>query len=180
MRKLVKIVSQEEYDAWLAPQHSYYMDNIRHSDADPYKDQLLDVEIKQYREDLNTAVESAMLDTTGKEKIITLQHVQFETGSAQLTSDSRYEVTNLVDVMKKYPAMRIEIGGHTDNTGNADTNMQLSRDRANAVYQELVNAGIDASRLTAVGYGSTRPVTTNDTEAGRQQNRRTEFKILAQ
>ncbi len=180
MRRLVKIVSQEEYEVWLSQQRSYYIDNIRNKDDDPFKDQILDVEVRQRREDFNTSVESALTDTSAKEKIIVLQNVQFETGGTQLTAASRYELTNLVDILKKYPAVRIEVSGHTDNTGDAAVNLQLSRDRANVVYQELTKNGIEASRLTASGYGSTRPVATNDTEAGRQQNRRTEFKILSQ
>jgi cytochrome c oxidase subunit 2 len=179
MRRLVKIVSQDEYDVWLAQQRSYYMDNIRNKKEDPFSGQVLDVEIKQRREDFNTTVESVLADTSGKEKIIVLNYIQFETGGAQLTPSSRFELTNLVDMMKKYPSMRIEVSGHTDSTGDATANLQLSKDRANVVYQELVKNGIEASRLTAVGYGSTRPVASNDTEEGRQKNRRTEFKILA-
>jgi outer membrane protein OmpA-like peptidoglycan-associated protein len=76
--------------------------------------------------------------------------------------------------------MRIEISGHTDSTGDAAANLQLSKDRANVVYQELIKNGVEATRLTATGYGSAKPVATNDTEDGRQKNRRTEFKILAQ
>ena len=180
MRRLVKIVSQEEYDLWLSQQGSYYMDNIRNKDEDPFKTQLLDVEIRTRREDFNTAVESALTDTSAKEKIIVLQHLQFETNSIQLAPSSQYELTNLVDILKKYPSMSIEVSGHTDNTGDAEVNLQLSRDRANVVYQELIKNGIHASRLKATGYGSARPVATNDTEEGRRQNRRTEFKILTQ
>jgi cytochrome c oxidase subunit 2 len=180
MRRLVKIVSQEEYDAWLSQQKSYYLENVRNKPGDPLIGQVLDVEVRQRREDFNTAVESALADTAAKEKIIALNYVQFETGSNKLTADSRYEISNLADILKKYPAMRIEIGGHTDNTGDAAANLQLSRERADVVFQELVRGGVDASRLTAVGYGSSKPLDTNDTDAARQKNRRTEFKILAQ
>jgi outer membrane protein OmpA-like peptidoglycan-associated protein len=76
--------------------------------------------------------------------------------------------------------MRIEIRGHTDNTGDPAANLELSKARANTVYQELVSNGIDAARLTATGYGDTIPIAGNDTEDGRSQNRRTEFKILTQ
>ncbi len=180
MRKLVRIVTQEEYDVWLAQQKSYYMDNIRGGDEDPYKEQMLDVEVKQQREDLLTAVESALADTSGKERVIQLEHLQFETGSAGFTRSSRFALADLVEILKKYPSMRIEIAGHTDNSGDAAANLELSKARANAVYQELVKNGIEASRLVAAGYGSSKPLTTNDTEAGREQNRRTEFKILTQ
>ena len=74
--------------------------------------------------------------------------------------------------------MRIEIAGHTDNVGSAEFNLRLSLDRASAVRAYLVENGIAAKRLVAKGYGSTKPKATNDTEEGRQQNRRTEFAIL--
>jgi cytochrome c oxidase subunit II len=180
MRRLVRIVSEAEYEDWLAQQRSYYIDNIRNSAEDPFTSQLLDVEVRQRREDFNTKVESALTATASESKTIILDDVQFATGSNTLTAQSRFGITNLADILKKYPAMRIEIGGHTDNTGEAAANLQLSRDRAETVLQELVKAGIDAGRLTAAGYGATRPVASNDTEDGRRQNRRTEFKILAQ
>ncbi len=180
MRRVVRIVTEPEYEAWLSQQHSYYMDNIRHTDDDPYKDQLLDVEVKQRREDFNTTVESALAATDMAAKEIVLDHIHFENGAAQLTSESRFQIQDLADIMKKYPAMRIEIGGHTDNTGDAAANLELSKARADAVYQELIKDGVDASRMTAVGFGDTKPIASNDTEDGRQKNRRTEFKILAQ
>lgn len=180
MRRVVRIVSEAEYGIWLAQQRSYYMDNIRNSDDDPFKGKVLDVEVSQRRADFTTTVESILADTSGKEKTVVLNYIQFETGGSQLTPDSRFELTNLVDILKKYPTMRIEVSGHTDNTGDAAANLQLSRDRANVVYQELIKNGIEATRLTSAGYGSAKPVAPNDTEEGRQKNRRTEFKILAQ
>ena len=180
MRRLVRIVTEQEYEVWLSQQRSYYIDNVRNTADDPFAGQIFDVEVRQHREDLNTAVERMLVDTSGNEKIIALSNIQFETGGAQLTQRSQFEINNLVDILKKYPAMRIEISGHMDNSGEAAANVQLSGERANAIYQALISNGIDASRLTAVGYGSEKPVATNDTEAGRQQNRRTEIKILAQ
>ena len=97
-----------------------------------------------------------------------------------MTQSSQFELDHLVEILKKYPETRIEIGGHTDNTGDAATSQQLSRARANAVSQELVKKGIESSRVTAVGYGSSKPMATNDTEAGRAQNNRTEIKIQVQ
>ena len=73
--------------------------------------------------------------------------------------------------------MNIEVGGHTDNTGNTESNQALSQQRADVVSQYLTNAGIDASRVTAVGYGQEKPRDTNDTDEGRANNRRTEIKI---
>ena len=68
----------------------------------------------------------------------------------------------------------------TDSTGNLDSNISLSNSRANAVKNNLIDLGISESRLTAVGYGPNQPVDTNETEEGRQNNRRTEFKIISQ
>ena len=76
--------------------------------------------------------------------------------------------------------MAIELSGHTDNTGEPDFNQQLSEQRAQKVKSYLVDKGINESRLTAIGFGSTRPISSNDTEEGREQNRRTEFRITAQ
>ena len=74
--------------------------------------------------------------------------------------------------------MVVEIGGHTDNVGDNYSNQKLSEARANVVRTYLLEKGIAPGRITAVGYGETRPVASNDTPEGRQQNRRTEVKIL--
>jgi OOP family OmpA-OmpF porin len=80
--------------------------------------------------------------------------------------------------MKTYPETNAAIEGHTDNVGNAEYNDGLSKDRANSVRQYLIDKfGIDASRLTAVGYGLNRPIADNNTEEGRQKNRRVEAVI---
>jgi OmpA-OmpF porin, OOP family len=82
------------------------------------------------------------------------------------------------DAIKAMPAgTKIEIGGHTDNTGDPNFNTTLSDDRANAVKDELVNLGVDAAMLTAKGYGSEKPIADNNTEEGRLKNRRIEFVV---
>ena len=73
--------------------------------------------------------------------------------------------------------MEIEVGGHTDNKGSFEYNMQLSTRRAKAVVQYLIHGDIEENRLSYIGYGTTRHVATNDTEEGRQRNRRVEFRI---
>jgi len=80
--------------------------------------------------------------------------------------------------MTDTPSLRIEISGHTDNVGSASYNQKLSESRAKAVVDYLLKKGVDASRLEYKGYGFEQPVASNKTEEGRQQNRRTEFKIL--
>jgi OmpA-OmpF porin, OOP family len=88
------------------------------------------------------------------------------------------ELDKLVALMKKYPNMTLEIGGHTDYKGSVEYNIRLSNDRANAVVKHLVAQGIDAKRLTWKGYGKSEPIADNTTEEGRQLNRRVEFKVI--
>ena len=178
MRRLVKIVSEEEYEAWLETQTPYYLSTIRNTDADPYKGQLLDFEIKERRTEFNDNIQKAL--SSDVDKIIRLQYVNFETGSANLTALSKYELDNVVTAMGKYPALNIEVAGHTDSTGDLDANVALSEARANTVAKYLTDKGVTASRLRAVGYGPNKPIDTNDTDAGRAKNRRTELEILAQ
>jgi OOP family OmpA-OmpF porin len=82
-----------------------------------------------------------------------------------------------VPILQSAPRARIEIGGHTDNTGDPGYNLDLSRRRATAVRQYLMSRGVGEKRLTAVGYGQEKPVADNDTPQGRLKNRRIEFKI---
>ncbi|MCF8237671.1 MAG: OmpA family protein [Saprospiraceae bacterium] len=179
MRRVVRIVSEAEYEAWLSQQNSYYLGNIRNGDEDPLKGKLLDVEITQHKKEFTSALNLALSAPDSVEKVVQLNYVQYETGAANLTSDSRYELDNLVEALKANSNMRIEIAGHTDNVGDAVNNMALSQSRANVVAEYLQKQGVDASRFTARGYGQTRPLVSNDTDENRAKNRRTEFRILS-
>ncbi len=108
---------------------------------------------------------------------IELKNILFETNAYTLKTSSYLDLDKLVDLLKQNPGIKVEIGGHTDNAGNASDNLKLSQNRAKAVMDYLVAKGIDAARLTARGYGSTKPVAENTTEAGRAANRRTEMKV---
>lgn len=108
---------------------------------------------------------------------IALRNIFFAFGLATLDPKSNTELDRLVKLMKDVPALKVEISGHTDNIGSESSNQKLSEDRATAVVNYLVSKGIDKNRLTAKGYGSNRPVATNNSDEGRQQNRRTEFEI---
>ncbi len=108
----------------------------------------------------------------------TLDNVLFETGKANLKNTSFKAIDELAAAMTAKTTMEIEIAGHTDNVGDKDANLKLSQERAEAVRVYLIKKGIDASRITAKGYGDTKPVADNSTEAGKQQNRRTEVKII--
>ena len=112
------------------------------------------------------------------EKVFTLKNVHFETAKAVLTPNSFDALNELVEALKTNPNMVIEIAGHTDNVGTTETNQILSQERANSVMKYLISNGISASRVSAKGYGSSQTVASNSTEEGRQQNRRTEVRII--
>ncbi len=180
MRRIVEVVSEEEWREWANSQTSFYFSSIRGSEEDPNLGKLLPIEIRERKEAFTTAVKRAIESTEETDKVLRLEHVNFETGSARLTANSRYELDNLVSVLDDYENMTIEVAGHTDATGDPEMNMELSDSRAQAVYNYLTGKGISGERLVAVGYGQTQPIDSNETEEGRQKNRRTEFKILTQ
>ncbi len=109
---------------------------------------------------------------------VVLKNILFEVNRAVLTVESFSELNRLVSILKENPTMRIEIAGHTDNTGSYATNIRLSKERAGAVVRYLIDNGIEQERLQFTGYGPDQPVTGNDTAEGRALNRRVEFKIL--
>lgn len=111
-------------------------------------------------------------------KKVVLNNILFETGKSVLTSGSYKELDRLLIIMKENAQMKIEISGHTDNTGSGPLNSKLSEARAKAVVDYLVQKGIDRSRMEFKGYGSLQPISDNTTVAGRTKNRRVEFKIL--
>jgi outer membrane protein OmpA-like peptidoglycan-associated protein len=110
---------------------------------------------------------------------IILKNIFFDFDKATLRSESTAELERLIALLNDVGSLRIELSGHTDNKGAAAYNQKLSEERAKTVVDYLVKKGINAARLEFKGYGMTSPVATNDTEEGRQQNRRTEFKILS-
>lgn len=108
-----------------------------------------------------------------------LNNIQFETNSFKLLPVSLIELDKLLQLLNENPALKIEISGHTDNTGSAADNLKLSQNRAKAVVDYLVSKGVDAKRLTWKGYGATKPIADNKTEEGKARNRRTEFTIMS-
>lgn len=103
--------------------------------------------------------------------------VQFEVGSATLRLQSHVILDQIVEILKENPTYGLQISGHTDNTGNSTSNLDLSARRAKACYDYLIQKGISADRLDFVGYGEDRPIATNDTAEGRSINRRVEFVV---
>ena len=103
----------------------------------------------------------------------------FQTGSATLEPQSQEQLTNIVEILKAFPAVKVKIGGYTDNVGDPAANMKLSQDRAINVMNELIKGGIAADRLEAEGYGDQHPVGDNSTPEGRAMNRRIALRVTA-
>ncbi|MEZ0611085.1 OmpA family protein [Fibrella sp. WM1] len=134
-----------------------------------------------------TGPATAMLEIKGKElklvpilegEVVRLNNVFFDTGKAILRDESGPELDRIVALLNDKPKLVIEVDGHTDNTGSNEVNNKLSQDRADAVREYLIGKGIEPDRVASKGFGESKPVATNDTDEGRQQNRRVEFVIL--
>ncbi len=107
-----------------------------------------------------------------------LNDIYYKTNSAQLEIVSIAVVKEFANFMKANPGIKVKIAGYTDNVGSEESNQALSANRASTVMQALIKEGISTGRLSYQGYGAANPVAGNDTEEGRQQNRRTEFIII--
>jgi outer membrane protein OmpA-like peptidoglycan-associated protein len=116
--------------------------------------------------------------TDSTPKSFTLSDVNFETGSARLTSSAQPTITALADLLKAHPSARIRLEGHTDSSGDPAANKRLSEQRAAAVKSALVAAGISTNGIQVAGLGAEQPVADNDTDAGRAQNRRTDLVVV--
>jgi outer membrane protein OmpA-like peptidoglycan-associated protein len=161
---LVCLPTEKDYalnvskDSYLFYSENFTLTGI-HSNSDPF---LKDIPLQPIK----------------KDEIVILKNIFFDTDKFDLKTESTAELEKLYDLLVKNPKLKIEISGHTDNVGDDKYNQVLSENRAKAVYDYLVLKGIAKERLTYKGYGETKPIETNDTEAGRAINRRTEFKVI--
>lgn len=110
-------------------------------------------------------------------KYIVLYEVEFESNKAGVLPSSFKELNRVVEMMNTKPTMKIEVLGHTDSIGNLDYNMKLSKKRAYSVKEYLIKQNVDSTRVSSSGYGPTVPIGDNQTEEGRQRNRRIEVRI---
>ena len=116
---------------------------------------------------------SNLLNDKGK---VDIYSIVFETGSSEIKQESKIEVEMLAIFLKSQPELKIAIGGHTDNIGSHSYNQKLSEDRAKSLKNMIVESfGVDASRISAIGFGESKPIATNKTEEGRTLNRRVEI-----
>ena len=106
-----------------------------------------------------------------------IEGISFKAGSAELVPSSLSTLDKTISALKKNSKAKVEIEGHTSSEGGEEYNQKLSEDRANSVRAYMIKKGIAQDRVTAVGYGYSRPKASNDTEAGRMQNRRIEVRI---
>ncbi len=132
----------------------------------------------QQAESLRRRLEHMQLRETDRGVVVTLGDVLFASGESELKAAAAQNVTDVVDLLTAEPDKRIRIEGHTDSSGDAGFNLRLSEQRAQAVRDALVDAGISADRITVVGLGEDFPIAGNDTPEGRSQNRRVDVILL--
>lgn len=109
---------------------------------------------------------------------LVIENILFNSGKATLKPQSFGELDKFATLLIKNPSVNIEVSGHTDNVGSASINKKISRERALTVKNYLISKGVEAERITHAGYGFDQPIAPNDTEAGREQNRRVEIKVI--
>lgn len=150
--------------SFMAEKEGYYAvtENIDVTSLNEYKE----IEVDLY------------LSPIEKGEVIRLNNIFFDSGKYDLLSESYAELDKLHAILLNNPTMKIEISGHTDAVGSDTDNLTLSNNRANAVMQYLLKKGVNGNRLSAKGYGETKFIATNETEKGKQKNRRVEFLIL--
>ena len=106
-----------------------------------------------------------------------MSDVLFDTGQFSLKPGAREKLAKVAGILIAYPSLNIQVGGYTDNVGGDDMNQKLSENRAGAVRDYLVQAGVGTDSVSAKGFGNSLPVASNDNSAGRQENRRVELVV---
>lgn len=129
---------------------------------------------------LRRQLENLQLRQTESGVVVTLGDVLFESGETQLREEAMASLVEVVDLLQSEPDKLIRIEGHTDSTGDSETNLEISALRASAVLDALVSLGVDAARFTSAGMGEDFPIASNETEEGRRQNRRVDVILLDQ
>jgi len=127
---------------------------------------------------LTRQLENLQLRETESGVVVTLGDVLFASGQAQLVEGGRSSLEEVVDLLQTEPAKKIRVEGHTDSRGDAEANLQLSEQRAQAVREALISLGVAGDRITASGMGEDFPISSNEDEAGRARNRRVDVILL--
>ena len=136
----------------------------------------MDKQAKKMEEEL----ENAEVERVGEGILITFDSgLMFDYNSYGLKTATKTNLDDLAGVLKEYPDTEILIQGHTDSKGSEEYNLELSEKRAKSVYNHLLRKGVSSSRLVTMGLGESEPIATNETDEGRQQNRRVEVAVVA-
>jgi outer membrane protein OmpA-like peptidoglycan-associated protein len=137
-------------------------------------------EVRRFKIDTLESNDEVIFSLVRLEKgtTIQLQSVLFQRGTATMQESSFEELDRVVGMLKKNPNIEIELSGHTDNTGSSKLNIELSQKRSNTVKEYMVSKGISDKRLESRGYGGSKPISSNKSEATRKLNRRVEFTII--
>jgi outer membrane protein OmpA-like peptidoglycan-associated protein len=160
---LISLPAGKNYGiAVTAPGYAFHSENFIVEESMGYREVRKDIGLNRYK-----------AGTT-----IVLRNIFFDFDKATLRPESKTELERVYELLKSNPRMKARIAGHTDSRGSDEYNQRLSEARAKSVYEYLVSRGISADRLSYIGYGESRPIDTNDTEEGRQNNRRVELEIL--
>ena len=155
--------------------YSYYIDSKDFYPVSRVIDFTTTNQSPNYRDNINIVTYEDMKE---KQTSVRINNIFFDFNESKLKSESYLELDRLYKFLNDNPAINIEVSGHTDNVGSDEYNITLSNARANAVKDYLVSKGISTNRIISKGYGKSKPVATNDTDEGRQLNRRVEFTIL--
>ncbi|MEW6515925.1 MAG: OmpA family protein [candidate division FCPU426 bacterium] len=141
---------------------------------------LIGANMDRQAEEMRKDLKNAKVERVGEGIKITFESgLLFQTSSAMLNSTSQQNIANLAKILNKYPDTNILVEGHTDSTGTESLNQELSERRAKSVGNQLIGTGVTPARINMMGYGESQPVADNETDMGRQQNRRVEVAIFA-
>jgi len=135
------------------------------------------VELAVSKSGVEESLFRSLQDVSNKAGEFVLDRISFDAGKTTVNASSAPQLQNLATILNAYPNVTVTISAFTDNVGNAANNLKLSRQRANAVLQELERKGVERSRMSAIGFGADRPVASNSSEDGRKQNRRISLKF---
>jgi len=161
---LVTLPAGKNYGIYVnAKEYLFHSENFDVNDTSDYTEVIKDIKLKKLE--------------VGSE--IVLNNIFYDFDKSTLRPESKTELDKLTELMNNNPTLKIELASHTDSKGSDEYNMTLSQARAQSVVNYLIEKKVDTKRLVAKGYGEAKPRSTNDTDEGRQQNRRTEFKILS-
>lgn len=145
--------------------------------SESYEGQIGIVEFKDFEQTIEKITANDILDEINTKGYATL-HINFDTGKSRIKADSYEVISEIAKMMKANSGLKISVEGHTDNVGDEASNMKLSKNRAKSVLMAITDEDIDESRLKSEGFGQTKPIGDNSTEAGKAMNRRVELRKI--